>query len=110
MRLKLAAIGIQIAALVGSGQALRALPTYTIEQAVAVAEEHNPDIQIARKKVQGARGGVIEARSGIFPWLSSDGLADKPQKQNETNLRPADYNRTLNIQTNLSTGTPGTAK
>ena len=104
MRLKLAAIGIQIAALVGSGQALRALPTYTIEQAVAVAEEHNPDIQIARKKVQGARGGVIEARSGFLPWLSSDGLADKRQTQSETNLRQEDYNVTLKLQHNLYTG------
>jgi len=104
MRLKLAAIGIQIAALVGSGQALRALPTYTIEQAVAVAEEHNPDIQIARKKVQGARGGAIEARSGFLPWLSSDGLADKRQTQSETNLRQEDYNVTLKLQHNLYTG------
>ena len=104
MFLKLAAIGILIAALVISPQALRAGPAYTIEQAVAVAEEHNPDILIARKKVQGARGGVIEARSGFLPWLSSDGLADKRQTQSETNLRQEDYNVTLKLQHNLYTG------
>ena len=104
MFLKLAAIGILIAALVISPQALGAGPAYTIEQAVAVAEEHNPDILIARKKVQGARGGVIEARSGFLPWLSSDGLVDKRQTQSETNLRQEDYNVTLKLQHNLYTG------
>src|SRR5438045_4665563 len=104
MFLKWAAIGILCAALVISPQARGAGPAYTIEQAVAVAEEHNPDILIARKKVQGARGGVIEARSGFLPWLSSDGLVDKRQTQSETNLRQEDYNVTLKLQHNLYTG------
>jgi outer membrane protein len=54
--------------------------------------------------VQGARGGVIEARSGFLPWLSSDGLVDKRQTQSETNLRQEDYNVTLKLQQNLYTG------
>jgi outer membrane protein len=100
---KLAAIGILIAGLAVSPRAF-GLPTYTIEQAVAVAEEHNPEILIARKKVQGARGGVIEARSGFLPWLSSNGLVDKRQTQSETNLRQEDYNVTLKVEQNLYTG------
>src|SRR5437762_6261305 len=104
MFLKLAAIGILIAALVISPQALRAGPAYTIEQAVAVAEEHNPEILIARKKVQGARGGVVEARSGFLPWLSSSGLVDKRETQSETNLRQEDYNAILKLEQNLYTG------
>jgi outer membrane protein len=104
MCLKLATIGILIAVLVVSSQALSAVPTYTIEQAVAVAEEHNPEILIARKKVQGARGGVVEARSGFLPWLSSDGLADKRQQQSQSELRQEDYNVTLKLQQNLYTG------
>jgi outer membrane protein len=104
MRSKLAAISTLIAALSLSSQAFSALPTYTIEQAVAVAEERNPDILIARKKVQGARGGVIEARSGFLPWLSSNGLVDKRQTQSETNLRQEDYNVTLKLEQNLYTG------
>src|SRR5262249_33577251 len=63
-----------------------------------------PDILIARKKVQGAHGGVIEARSGFLPWLSSDGLADKRQTQSETNLRQEDYNVTVKVEQNLYTG------
>jgi outer membrane protein TolC len=104
MCLKLAAIGILIATLVVSSQAFSAVPTYTIEQAVALAEEHNPDILIARKKVQGARGGVLEARSGFLPWLTSDGLVDKRQQQSQSELRQEDYNVTLKLQQNLYTG------
>ena len=103
MRSKLAAITVLIAALSVSSTAIGA-PTYSIEQAVAVAEDHNPEILIARKKVQGARGGVIEARSGFLPWLSSNGLVDKRQTQSETNLRQEDYNVTLKVEQNLYTG------
>jgi outer membrane protein TolC len=103
MRSKFAAITVLIAALSVSSTAF-GIPTYSIEQAVAVAEEHNPEILIARKKVQGARGGVIEARSGFLPWLSSNGLVDKRQTQSETNLRQEDYNVTVKVEQNLYTG------
>jgi outer membrane protein TolC len=79
-------------------------PTYTIEQAVAVAQDHNPDILIARKKVQAARGSWVEARSGRLPWLSSSGLYDKRQTQSETNLRQEDYNAILRLEQNIYTG------
>jgi outer membrane protein len=102
MRSKFAAISVLIAA--SSISKAFGVPTYTIEQAVAVAEERNPDILIARKKVQGARGGVIEARSGFLPWLTSNGLVDKRQTQSETNLRQEDYNVTLKLEQNLYTG------
>jgi outer membrane protein len=103
MRSNLAAISILIAALPVSSKAFGA-PMYSIEQAVAVAEEHNPEILIARKKVQGARGGVIEARSGFLPSLSSNGLVDKRQQQTETRLRDEDYNVILKFEQNLYTG------
>src|SRR5258707_7118812 len=103
MRLKFAAITILIAALSASLQAFGA-PIYTIEQAVAVAQAHNPEIEIARKKVQGAHGGWVEARSGYLPWLSSTGLIDKRQQQTETRLRDEDYNAILKLEQNLDTG------
>ena len=83
---------------------VQALPTYTIEEAVAVAEAQNPEIAIARKKVQAARGGLIEARSGFLPSLSSTGLYDKRQTQTATQLREEDYNATLKLEQNLYTG------
>jgi len=79
-------------------------PTYTIEEAVAIAQAQNPEIAIARKKVQAARGGFIEARSGYLPSLSSIGLYDKRQQQSETRLREEDYNARLQIEQNLYTG------
>jgi outer membrane protein len=103
MRSKFAVLSMLIAALSVSPKGI-ALPIYTIEQSVAVAEEHNPEILIARKKVQGARGGWIEARSGRLPWLSSSGLYDKRQTQSETNLRQEDYNAILRLEQNIYTG------
>src|SRR5437773_7212134 len=105
MRSKLAAISMLIAAVMpGSANIVRAMPVYSIEQAVAVAQEHNPEILIARKKVLAAHGSFIEARSGYLPWLSSSGLADKRQTQSETNLRQEDYNAILKLEQNLYTG------
>src|SRR5881409_1427069 len=102
---KFAAISMLIAAvLFASSESLWAVPVYGIEQAVALAQEHNPEILIARKKVMAARGGFIEARSGYLPWLSSSGLVDKRETQSETNLRQEDYNAILKLEQNLYTG------
>ena len=93
MGLKFVVISMLIAAaLPGLPEVIGAVPAYTIEQAVAVTQERNPDILIARKKVVGAHGGFIEARSGFLPSLTSSGLYDKRQTQSETNLRQEDYN------------------
>src|SRR5438128_602025 len=103
MRFEFAAVALSLTfALPARAQAV--VPTYTIEQAVAVAQTQNPEIAIARKKVQGARGGWIEARSGYLPSLTSSGLYDKRQQQSETRLRSEDYNATLRLEQNLYTG------
>ena len=81
-----------------------AVPAYTVEEAVAVAQDRNPEILIARKKVLAAHGGFIEARSGFLPSLTSSGLYDKRQTQSETNLRQEDYNAILRLEQNLYTG------
>ena len=52
-------------------------PVYEIEQGVALADAQNPEILIAHKKVEAARGGLIEARSGYLPSVISSGFADK---------------------------------
>ncbi len=105
MRLKFAPIGMLIiAALPASSKSLWAVPVYSIEQAVALAQERNPEILIARKKVLAARGSFVEARSGFLPSLASTGLYDKRQTQSETNLRQEDYNAILKLEQNLYTG------
>src|SRR5207245_8702365 len=105
MGLKFVVISMLIAAaLPGLPEVIGAVPAYTIEQAVAVTQERNPDILIARKKVVGAHGGFIEARSGFLPSLTSSGLYDKRQTQRETNLRQEEYNAILRRDQNLYTG------
>src|SRR5512132_1207520 len=102
---KFAAINLMIAAaLAVSSKFLEAMPVYGIEQAVALAQERNPEILIAHKKVTAARGGFIEARSGYLPWLSSSGLYDKRQTESQTNLRQEDYNAIVKLEQNLYTG------
>src|SRR6266576_4734759 len=105
MRLNFAATSLLIAAaLFACPKLLCGRPAYNIDQAVAVAQEHNPDILIARKKVVAAHGSFIEARSGYLPSLSSSGLYDKRQTQSETNLRQEDYNAIVKLEQNLYTG------
>src|SRR5438105_4815468 len=104
MRLKFAATSMLIAAALPASPSALGAPAYAIEQAVAVAQEHNPEILIARKKVLAARGSFIEARSGFLPSLTSSGLYDKRQTQSETNLRQEDYNAILRLEQNLYTG------
>src|SRR2546430_10907712 len=81
-----------------------AIATYTVEEAVALAQAQNPEIAIARKQVQAARGGLIEARSGYLPSVASTGLFDKRQHQGQSNLRNEDYNASLRVLENLYTG------
>ncbi len=79
-------------------------PTYTIDQGVALADAQNPEIIIARKKVEAARGGLIEARSGFLPSVISTGFADKRETQSQTTLREEDYNASVRVLENLYTG------
>ena len=102
---KFAAITLMIAAaLAVSSSSLSATPVYGIEQAVALAQERNPEILIAHKKVTAARGGFIEARSGRLPSISSSGLYDKRQTESQTNLRQEDYNAIVKLEQNIYTG------
>ncbi|PYK32067.1 MAG: hypothetical protein DME57_01260 [Verrucomicrobia bacterium] len=79
-------------------------PSYDIEQGVVLADSQNPEIVIARKKLEAARGGLIEARSGYLPSVISSGFADKRQTQNDTRLREEDYNASVRALQNLYTG------
>ncbi len=76
----------------------------TMEEAVAVANAHNPDIAIARENVQAARGGVREARAGFLPAVVSTGLLRLRKHQTESRLRDEDYSASLRVVQNLYTG------
>ena len=80
------------------------VPTYTVEQGVALADAQNPEIVIARKKIEAARGDFISARSGYLPSVISNGFYDQRQHQGGTRLRDEDYNATMRAQENVYTG------
>ncbi len=77
---------------------------YDIDQAVAVAQDKNPEIAIARKKVEAARGGLMEARSGYLPAVVSTGLAREREHQSDSRLRNEDYNASVRVVQNVYTG------
>src|SRR5256885_14358484 len=79
-------------------------PSYEIEQGVALADAQNPEIIIARKKVEAAHGGLIEARSGYLPSVISSGFADKRQTQTDSRLRDEDYSASVRALENIYTG------
>jgi outer membrane protein TolC len=78
--------------------------TLTVEQAVALAKEQNPEIMIARKQVEAARGGRIEARAGVLPSVLSTGLLRKRENVEESRLRDDDYNASLRVVQNIYSG------
>ena len=102
MRLEFSAVVLLVTFTLSA--AAEGVPTYTMEEAVALAQAQNPEIAIARKKVQAARGGFIEARSGFLPSVASTGFYDKRQQQSQTRLRDEDYNAILRVEQNLYTG------
>jgi outer membrane protein TolC len=76
----------------------------SIEQAVDLANNQNPDVQIARKKVEGAKGGLLEAHSGYLPSVVSTGLFREFQHQSDSILRDEEYNASLRVVQNLYSG------
>lgn len=95
--LALAAVAVTTAVRAGG-------PSYGIEEGVTLADQQNPEIVIARKKVEAARGGLIEARAGYLPSVISSGFADKRETQTNSNLRDEDYNASIRALQNLYTG------
>ncbi len=81
-----------------------ATPRYTIAQAIQIARMNNPDVAIAQKKVQAARGGLVEARAGYLPSVVSSGIYRKRERQGATQLRPEDYNANIRVIEQIYTG------
>ncbi len=79
-------------------------PRYTIDQIVTLARAQNPEIAIARKKIQAAHGGQVEAHAGYLPSVVSNGLYRRRERVEDTQLRPDDYNASLRVVQNLYTG------
>ncbi|HEX8680635.1 MAG TPA: TolC family protein [Chthoniobacterales bacterium] len=76
----------------------------SLDEALALARKQNPDIIVAQKQLEAARGGVVEARSGYLPSVVSTGLLRKRSQQEETRLRDDDYNASLRVVQNVYSG------
>jgi outer membrane protein TolC len=95
---------LAVAAVCALGNASEAGPRYTMEDVVRLAQAQNPEIAIARKKIQAARGGEIEARSGNLPSVLSNGLYRRRERAESSRLRPDDYSASVRVVQNLYTG------
>lgn len=84
--------------------------SFSVDEAVAAANAGNPDVAIARKKVEAAKGGLIQARSGYLPSVVSTGLLREREHQTESRLRDEDYSANVRIIQNLYTGGAVTAQ
>src|ERR1700682_6344337 len=103
VRLSLRIVALTIA-LASADRALAGVPSYTVEEAVALARKQNPEIAIAHAQLQAAHGGVIEARAGFLPAVVSNGLFRKRERQDSSRLRSEDYNANVRVVQNLFTG------
>src|SRR3954463_13953624 len=79
-------------------------PAYSVDQAVAIAKKQNPEILMAAKQLEAARGGVTEARAGFLPGVVSTGLLRKRDRVEASRLRSDDYDASVRVVQNLYTG------
>ena len=99
--------GWAVVLLVASGLGVgvsKAGPAYTVDEAVATARKQNPEILMAAKQLEAAKGGVVEARSGFLPGVVSTGLLRKRESVDASRLRSNDYEASLRVIQNIYTG------
>ena len=49
------------------------VPTYTLEDCLALARKQNPDVLVAAKRVDAARANITTARSQVYPQVTTNG-------------------------------------
>src|SRR3982075_1517787 len=103
MRRSCQVVILLVAAGLGTG-VCDAGPAYPVDEAVATARKQNPEILMAAKQLEAAKGGVVEARAGFLPNVVSTGLLRKRQRQEPSRLRSDDYDASVRVVQNLYTG------
>ncbi len=79
---------------------------YTLEDCLRIARSQNPEVLIAAKQIDVARGNVITAKSGHLPTLRTDGYFQERQQSLATSgatnaNRPQDYTLTAALTQNI---------
>jgi len=97
------AVILVVASGLGAGVS-KAGPAFTVDEAVATARRQNPEILMAAKQLEAAKGGVTEARSGFLPGVVSTGLLRKRETLESSRLRSNDYEASLRVIQNVYTG------
>jgi outer membrane protein len=82
----------------------KAGPAFTVDEAVVAARKQNPEILMAAKQLEAARGTVTEARAGFLPGVVSTGLLRKRERAEASRLRSDDYDASVRVVQNLYTG------
>ena len=108
--MRFARISFGVAALIAFAAPAAAQRAMSVDEAVALAKRQNPEIVIARKQLEAARGTVIEARSGYLPSVISSGLLRKRQRAEQSRLREDDYNASLRVVQNVYSGGANAAR
>src|SRR3954447_3107919 len=97
------AVVLLVASGLGAGVS-KAGPAFTVDEAVARARKQNPEVLMAAKQLEAARGGVTEARAGFLPGVVSSGLLRKRDRVEASRLRSDDYDASVRVVQNLYTG------
>ncbi|MDE1170390.1 MAG: TolC family protein [Verrucomicrobium sp.] len=98
------------------GPSLSSRPVYTLRDCLDLALRQNPDLLIAKKGIEGAAGGVIEARAAFLPQLSTSGLYQKREQgtltstQQDPNLRDENWYVTLRLTENVFSAGENTSR
>src|SRR5204862_207882 len=102
------AVVLLMASGLGAGVA-KAGPAFTVDDAVATARKQNPEILMAAKQLEAAKGGVTEARSGFLPGVVSTGLLRKRETVESSRLQNSELHLAQLIGLDAS-GKPITAE
>ncbi|MEY2551972.1 MAG: hypothetical protein QOG12_2116, partial [Verrucomicrobiota bacterium] len=96
---------VSLLVILGLGTAVsKGGPAFTADEAVAAARRKNPEILMAAKQLEAAKGSVIEARAGFLPGVVSTGLLRKRERAESSRLRSDDYDASIRVVQNLYTG------
>ena len=82
-------------------------PVYTLDQCLEIAAKQNTDVLAAAKRVDENKAIVVQARSGVFPAMTSSGYYQRREQSVATNAgeyptyRENDYEADARITQNL---------
>jgi outer membrane protein len=82
-------------------------PAYALADCLRLAVQQNPDVLVAAKRLEGAKGTLMESRAGLFPTLGSAGYYQRRQEQLATQggvdllRKPDDYYLSARLTQNV---------